>query len=457
MHKDIIRQLTIIVGPNNISTAQAELSCVSYDGTGQTSMPEAVIWPSTADEVSRVMAIAHRQMIPVVARGAGSGMTGGAIPTHGGLVIAMARFNHILEIDQENQTAIVEPGVVTGTLQAEVGRYGLFYPPDPASAKFCTIGGNVAEGAGGPSAVKYGVTRDYVKGLEVVLADGRIIHTGVRTDKGVVGYDLTRLFVGSEGTLGIITKIILRLIPKPKTKQTTLVLLDSMLAATRLVAQVLSNFSPCTLEFMDRTAISIVADKLPMTLSAGTEALLLIELDGSAVAVASEGTDLARFLFEQSGVRQVTQAKDKSEVDRLWLARRSVSPAAFSLRTHKLGEDVVVPRTAIPDLVAYAEELARELKLILFCFGHAGDGNIHINIMYNQADDRQMTAAHIAKKRIFTKVIALGGTLSGEHGVGITKSAYLPLEVDQNTIAAMKLIKLALDPGNILNPGKIFP
>lgn len=457
MKENVIRQLTAIVGPDNISTSPAELSCVSYDGTGRTSMPDAVAWPSTVEEISQIMTIAHREKIPVVPRGGGSGMTGGAIPIQGGLVIAMAKFNRIIAIDQENQTAIVEPGVVTGTLQTEVKRYGLFYPPDPASAKFCTLGGNVAEGAGGPSAVKYGVTRDYVKGLEVVLADGKIIHTGVRTDKGVVGYDLTRLFVGSEGTLGIITKIILRLIPQPKAKQTTLVLLDSIHKAASLVAKVLSCFTPCTLEFMDRTAISIVADQMPMKISAETNALLLIELDGSAVAVASEGAALAEFLSNQPGVRLVQQATDAADVERLWLARRSVSPAAFTLRTHKLGEDVVVPRTAIPDLVACAESLANELNLVIFCFGHAGDGNIHVNIMYDQDDTCQTEAAQSAKERIFTKVMALGGTLSGEHGVGITKSAYLSLEVDLNTLSAMKLIKHALDPANILNPGKIFP
>jgi len=457
MNKDIIRQLAAIVGPDSISTDPAELSCASYDGTGRSSLPEVVVWPSTVEEVSRIMVIAYREKIAVVPRGAGSGMTGGAIPVQGGLVIAMAKFNRILAIDPDNQTAIVEPGVVTGTLQSEVKRHGLFYPPDPASLKFCTIGGNVAEGAGGPSAVKYGVTRDYVKGLEVVLADGKVIHTGVRTDKGVVGYDLTRLFVGSEGTLGIITKVILRLIPQPEAKQTTLVLLDSMAEAARLVAKVLTRFSPCTLEFMDRTAIGIVADRLPMSVDPKIDALLLIELDGTSVAVSSEGAELADFLTAQPGVRGIRQAADQTEVDELWRARRSVSPAAFTLRPHKLGEDVVVPRTAIPDLVARTEALARHLGLIIFCFGHAGDGNIHVNIMYDQADPRQAAAAHRAKEQIFATVISLGGTLSGEHGVGITKSAYLPLELEPDTIAAMKLIKQALDPDHILNPGKIFP
>jgi len=457
MEKRIIRQLTDIVGPENISTTEAELSCASYDGTGREYLPEAVLWPSTVDEVSKIMIISHREGIPVVARGAGSGMTGGALPVRGGLVLAMAKFNRILSIDEANQTAIVEPGVVTGVLQAEARRFGLFYPPDPASLKFCTIGGNVAEGAGGPSAVKYGVTRDYVKGLEVVLADGRVIHTGVRTDKGVVGYDLTRLFVGSEGTLGIITKVILRLIPQPKAKQTFLVLLDSMKEAASLVARVLSRFTPCTLEFMDRTALTIVADQLPMALPDGTDAVLLIELDGTTAAVASEGAELDDYLIGQPGVRLVRQAENQEEVDRLWAARRGVSPAAFSLRPHKMSEDVVVPRTKIPELVACAEGLARDLDLVIFCFGHAGDGNIHVNIMLDRADSRQATNAELAKQRIFARVIELGGTLSGEHGVGITKSSALGMELDQDTIEVMRMIKQTLDPAGSLNPGKIFP
>lgn len=456
MKNQTLCQLRDIVGPENISTSQAELACASYDGTAREYLPEVVLWPSTVEQISRIMVIAHQERIPVVARGAGSGMTGGALPIMGGLVLALAKFNRIIEIDQANQTATVEPGVVTGTLQAEVKRYGLFYPPDPASHKFCTIGGNVAEGAGGPSAVKYGVTRDYVKGLEVVLADGRIIHTGVQTDKGVVGYDLTRLFVGSEGTLGIITKIILRLIPQPKSKQTFLVVMDSMAVAAALVSQILCRFTPCTLEFMDRTAIGIVADQLPFEPTVGTEAILLMELDGTAISVATESTDLLDFLVGQPGVTLVRQASDATESEALWAARRAISPAAFSLRPHKMGEDVVVPRTKIPELVTCAEALAQELQLVIFCFGHAGDGNIHVNIMLDRSDPLQLRHAETAKQRLFKRVIELGGTLSGEHGVGITKSAYLSMELDSSTIETMRAIKQALDPTGVLNPGKIF-
>jgi len=284
----------------------------------------------------------------------------------------------------------------------------------------------VAEGAGGPSAVKYGVTRDYVKAWRWCWPTAGSFTPGWRTDKGVVGYDLTRLFVGSEGTLGIITKIILRLIPQPKAKQTFLVLMDSMAQAAALVAKVLARFTPCTLEFMDRTAIGIVRDQLPVAVPAGTAAILLVELDGTAVAVASEGADLQAFLLGQPGVNLVRQAADSAEAEGLWAARRAISPAAFSLRPHKMSEDVVVPRTKIPDLVACAEGLAQELRLVVFCFGHAGDGNIHVNIMLDRADPSQLANAEIAKERLFAKVIELGGTLSGEHGVGITSPAICP-------------------------------
>lgn len=450
-------QLIDIVGSEHFSATNEDRLCYSYDGTAQEFMPEAVIFPANTEQVSKIMELASLYGFPVVPRGAGTGMTGGALPVAGGLVMVMSRFKQILELDVDNQLAVVEPGVITGDLQAAVRQKGLYYPPDPASLKFCTIGGNVAECAGGPSAVKYGVTRDYIKGLEVVLADGKIITTGVKTDKGVVGYDLTRLFVGSEGTLGIITKIIVRLLPQPEAKNTFLVILDSLSCAATLVAKLLSRFTPCTLEFMDQTAISIVKDKLAFTLPNTTQALLLIELDGTAESVRSEGHLLRSFVDERAGVLEVRQAANKAESDMLWTARRAVSPSAFKLKPHKISEDIVVPRSRIAELVAYAETLAHELGLIIFCFGHAGDGNIHVNIMLDKTNAQEAANGALAKQRLFDRVIELTGTLSGEHGVGITKSGFLPLELSVDTLGAMQLIKRALDPKNILNPGKIFP
>lgn len=457
MDKKIIRRLREIVGPENLLHSPEDLQCYSYDGTTMEYMPEAVVLPGSTSEVSAVMRLAFKAALPVVPRGAGSGMTGGALPVAGGLVVGLGRMNRILNIDRDNQLAVVEPGVITGVLQAEAARLGLFYPPDPASSRFCTIGGNAAECAGGPSAVKYGVTRDYIKGLEVVLADGRIIHTGVRTDKGVVGYDLTRLFVGSEGTLGIICRLIVRLLPRPAAKTTILVELDNIQRAAALVAEILCRFTPCTLEFMDRTAIGIVADQLPFTLSAKTRALLLLELDGQPAAVAAEGAALEDFLRRSSGVLNLRRGEGQEEVDKLWRARKGVSPAAFKLRPDKMSEDIVVPRTRIPEIVAFTETLGQELELLIFTFGHAGDGNIHVNIMLDKSRPGEEQRGHEARRRLFIRVVELGGTLSGEHGIGCRKSEFLTLEVDEATMDAMRLIKGALDPAGILNPGKIFP
>lgn len=456
MQHALIKQLEGIVGRDNLLTAPEELSCYSYDGTGRIFLPEAVALPGSAEEIAAILRLANLHGFPVVPRGAGTGMTGGSLPTAGGLVLAVTRMNRILEIDPENMIAVVEPGVVTGDLQAALKKYHLMYPPDPASLKFCTIGGNAAECAGGPSAVKYGVTRDYVIGLEVVLPTGETMRTGVRTEKGVVGYDLIRLFVGSEGTLGIFTRLVLRTLPLPERKETYLLTFDSLARATGLVAGILAaGIRPCTLEFMDRTAIRVVRDHISLSLPPDTEALLLVEIDGSNLEVQGQKDQLVRFL----DARDIAylHAADEKEHAEIWLARRSISPATFSLKPHKISEDVVVPRSRIPELVNFAEDLARELDLTILTFGHAGDGNIHVNIMLDRTDEREAERGAAARKKLFAFVMRLGGTLSGEHGIGITKAEFMPLEIDPAALAVMKKIKGILDPNNILNPGKIFP
>ena len=457
MNQDTIHRLQEIVGQDQVTTLPEELACYSYDGTGQEYPPGAVAFPGSTEEICRIMQLASNTQFPVVPRGAGTGMTGGALPVAGGLVMVMSRLNRILEIDRDNQIAVVEPGVITGDLRTEASRHGLYYPPDPASLKFCTMGGNVAECAGGPSAVKYGVTRDYVLGLEAVLPDGRIIHTGVRTAKGVVGYDLTRLLVGSEGTLAIITKITVKLLPAPEARSTLLVLCRGMVEATSLVASILAHHTPCTLEYMDRTALSIVRDKLPFPFPEEAGALLLIELDGQKDTVPLATSQLTEFLQSQSGIIQSRTAESEAEAEQLWAARRAISPSAFSLKPHKMSEDVVVPRSRLPQLVSCTEKLSRELGVVIFTFGHAGDGNIHVNIMLDKAIPQEVRQANTAKQLLFEEVLRLGGTLSGEHGVGLTKAAYLPMELDQPTMALMQEIKKLFDPRNILNPGKIFP
>jgi len=456
MDRRIIKKLRDIVGPEGLFTTPEERSCYSYDGTGRIFLPDAVAFPCSAGEISSIMQLANDYNFPVVPRGAGSGMTGGSLPVEGGLVVVTSRLNSILEIDPVNMVAVAEPGVITGDLQIELKKHNLMYPPDPASLKFCSIGGNAAECAGGPSAVKYGVTKDYVIGLEVVLPTGEIMQTGVRTEKGVVGYDLTRLFIGSEGTLGIFTKLILRVLPLPESKLTFLLTFTSLAKATDTVARVLSSaITPCTLEYMDRTAIKIVRDHIPLSLPDGIEAMIILELDGSASEVAEQHKRLIHFL-EQENI-SYTCAADDDDRETLWMARRSISPATFSLKPHKIGEDIVVPRSNIPDLVTFTENLAQELDLVILTFGHAGDGNIHVNIMVDNENDLELANGQTARKKLFEYVIQLGGSLSGEHGIGITKSEYLPLEIDETALTVMKKIKKLFDPSDILNPGKIFP
>ena len=457
MKTEILEKLQSIVGKPHCTTRLEDLHCYSYDGRGTSRLPEVVIFPDSTSQVSAVMRLATEYRIPVVPRGAGTGMTGGAIPVKGGIVMALTRMNRILEIDRENQIAVAEPGVITADLQREAKKAGLFYPPDPASLKFCTLGGNAGECAGGPSAVKYGVTKDFIMGLEVVLPSGEIITTGTRTEKGVTGYDLTRLFVGCEGTLGIITRLTCRLLPLPEDNRTFLLSSTSLTAITRLVATILnSGILPCTLEYMDRTAIRVVTDFMSEPPAEDTGAILLLELDGTAQSTAEQAARLHRLLGEHPEF-SVREAQNREEVASLWQARRSISPATFSLKPHKISEDVAVPRSRIPDLVAFCEQLSAELALTILTFGHAGDGNIHVNIMLDKDDPGQLKAGEEAKRRLFEYTISINGTLSGEHGIGTSKAQFLPLELNPATIAVLRSIKNLFDPYNIMNPGKIFP
>jgi glycolate oxidase len=460
MNNKTIKKIQEIVGAKHLATAREDLMCYSYDATGMEYLPHAVAFPGSAAEICSIMELANQELFPVIPRGAGTGMTGGSLPVEGGLVLVMSRLNRILEIDTENQVATVEPGVITGQFQAAVKKEGLFYPPDPASRDFCTMGGNAAECSGGPSAVKYGVTRDYVLGLEVVLPDGSLMHTGVRTAKGVVGYDLTRLFIGSEGTLGIITKIVVRLLALPTHRKTYLVLTDSLRQAAVLVSEILRRgILPNTLEYMDQTALHVVKEYLSLEMPQNTRALLLVEVDGDERSTEEQGEKLLTLLADRQkypGILEVRQAHNEKEIDDLWKARRSISPATFKLRPHKISEDVVVPKTKIPQLVDFTERLSRELSLVILTFGHAGDGNIHVNIMVDKENQEEYQRGQTARIRLFEHVMSLSGTLSGEHGIGITKAPYLFLELDDAALTLMQNIKKVFDPNNILNPGKIF-
>lgn len=449
----VIRELKKIVGSDNLYTSAEELVVYSYDATRRESLPWAAARPRAAGEIAKILELANRHRFPVVPRGAGTGMSGGSVPVNGGLVLSLERMNTILEIDGDDLVAVVEPGVFTGDLQEAAEARGLFYPPDPASSRFCTLGGNVAECAGGLRAVKYGVTKDYVLGLEVVLPTGEIVRTGGRTLKNVAGYDLTKLMVGSEGTLGIVTGITLKLLPLPESVRTLSAFFSSIdSAASAASAVTAGGILPRALELVDRTALQAVENHLSEDISGGAAAMLLVEVDGSADSADREIGGVEE-IVTGSGAFRTVLARDEGERERIWKARRAISPALYSIKPNKLNEDIVVPRSRIASILRSVEEIGERYGLLIANFGHAGDGNIHTNILF---DDGERGKAEEAVLEIFKAALRLRGSISGEHGIGLSKAAYLSLELGENEIRAMKKIKQALDPNNILNPAKIF-
>lgn len=449
-------KLQKIVGKANCTRKKEELVCYAYDATARTFLPDAVLFPQNTEEISAILRLANEDGFFVIPRGAGSGMTGGSLAVQGGVVLVTARLNRIIKIDKDNLIAHVEPGVVTGRFHKAVEQLGLFYPPDPSSSDFSTLGGNLAECAGGPRAVKYGVTRDYVLGLEAVLPTGETIRTGVQTAKGVVGYDLTRLLVGSEGTLGIITRMTLRLLPLPETVRAMTAVFDKIEAAAETVSEIFRNgIIPRAIEFMDNAAIRCVENHLKTGLPVEAEALLLIEEDGKSSEVDLFIQKIKKICLAQ-GAKQVAIAETKADIDNLWRARKAISPALFQYGPDKINEDIVVPRSKIPDMVRKINTLREESGLEMVSFGHAGDGNIHFNIMLDKRNKDDLKKAQEAIEALFNYTIELGGTISGEHGVGITKAAYMPKEIGDVEINLMKKIKKLFDPNGVLNPGKIF-
>ena len=457
LNEDHIQALRDIVGADHVATSRTALLSHSFDATQRQFMPEVVVHPISTEEVAAIVQLAARHRLPLLPRGAGSGFSGGALPLRGGIVVVLTRMNRILEIDSDNLVAVVEPGVVTAKLQAAVEKVGLFYPPDPASKDFSTLGGNIAECAGGPRCVKYGVTRDYVLGLTVVTPDGEVIHTGGRTMKNVVGYDLTRLFVGSEGTLGIVTEIILRLLPKPAAKRSMLATFAHIDGAAEAVSAIIrGRIIPTTLEFMDASAIECVRGLPGIELPEDCQALLIIEVDGDNEQL---GPQLDRMitLMQPLGLLRATIARDSAEAEALWRVRRSVSPSLRKLGPNKFNEDVVVPRSKVPEMIRALDGISRRLGVPIINFGHAGDGNIHVNVMVDLREPGMQARVDEALADIFHTTVALGGSVSGEHGIGLAKQPYIALELDPPTLAVMRAVKTALDPQGIMNPGKIFP
>ncbi|NOX34037.1 MAG: FAD-binding protein [Deltaproteobacteria bacterium] len=452
----VFRHLQKISGKDNVTRDKEELVCYSYDATGDLYLPDAVIFPGSENEISKILNLASKENLIVVPRGAGSGMTGGAVPVNGGLVIVTSRMNNIIKIDKNNFFIKVQPGVIVSDIHKSVEEKGLFYPPDPASSSVCTIGGNVGECAGGPRAVKYGVTRDYVLGLNAVLPSGKLIKTGVTTAKGVAGYDLTRLIVGSEGTLAVVTEITLKLLPKPESVKTMAVFFDSLQKAAVTVSGIMRNaVVPRCVEYLDEACLHLVKDHLKFDLPENSKALLIIELDGDTMGVEKDAMNIEKLCLSHQALNVII-AKDQTHAQKLWDARKALSPVLYKIATNKINEDIVVPIDKIPDLVQATQKIQKISGLNVVCFGHAGDGNIHCNIMYNKADKNESERAERAVDELFKVVLSLGGTITGEHGIGMTKMKYLPHEIGQAQIDLMKGIKKVFDPENILNPGKIF-
>jgi len=452
----VYKHLQKISGKLNVTQEKEELLCYSYDATGTSYLPDAIIFPGSEKEITQILKLASKENFIVVPRGAGSGMTGGAVPVKGGLVMVTSRMNKIFKIDADNFLIRVQPGVIVSDIHKTVEKKGLFYPPDPASSSVCTIGGNIGECAGGPRAVKYGVTRDYVLGLRAVLPSGEVIQTGVATAKGVAGYDLTRLLVGSEGTLAVVTEITLKLLPKPESIKTMAVFFDSVQKAAKTVSGIMrETVIPRCVEYLDEACLDLVKDSLSFDLPESIKALLIIELDGDVNSVEKDAKNIKALCFSYDAL-DVLIAKNQIEAQKLWDARKALSPILYKIASNKINEDIVVPIDKIPDLVQVTQQLEKTSGLKVVSFGHAGDGNIHCNIMYNKADESEFKRAKKAVDELFNSTLNLGGTITGEHGVGLTKIKYLVQEVGATQIELMKGIKKVFDPQNILNPGKIF-
>ena len=452
-----IKELVDIVGQDHVLTAKIDILPYSFDGTATLKQsPLAVVFPANTSEVAACVRLAIHHEIAVVTRGSGTGLSGGSVPSPNSLVICLVRMDAVLAVDPENLTVRAQAGAITQKIDDAAGEYGLFYPPDPGSIKISTIGGNVAENSGGLRGLKYGVTRDYVMELEVVLPDASIVRLGNACVKDVAGYSLKDLFIGSEGTLGIVTEVLLKLLPKPEARRTMLATYARMEDAAETVSAIIAaRIIPCTLEFLDQTTIRCVEDFCRIGLPTDAAALLLMETDGHPAAVADEAERMEA-IARKMGASSIRVAKDTNEAAVLATARRSAFSALARLRPTTILEDVTVPRNQLATMVSFINEVAARYGLMVGTFGHMGDGNLHPTFLADEKDADEMKRVHLALNEIVTRTIELGGTITGEHGVGLAKREWLAQQIGDASLSLMKLVKHSLDPRNLLNPGKIF-
>jgi glycolate oxidase len=453
----VMDDLVSVLGPNRVLTQAEDLIPYGFDGTaGLKQRPDAVAFPHSTDEVAQCVRVAAAHRVPIVTRGSGTGLSGGSVPSPGCLVLCLAQMDAILEVDPKNLTLRAQAGAITLAIDEAAARHGLFYPPDPGSMRISTIGGNVAENSGGLRGLKYGVTRDYIMAIEVVLADGQIARFGSACVKDVAGYSMKDLFIGSEGTLGIVTEVLLKLVPRPAARKTMLALYDRIEDAAETVSAIIAaRIIPCTLEFLDRMTAGCVEDYAHVGLPTDCAAVLLMETDGHPAAVADEADRMAA-IARSHGAREVRSARDDADALALASARRNAFSALARRRPTTILEDVTVPRSQLAPMVTFIAETALAFGLQVGTFGHMGDGNLHPTFLTDERDGDEMKRVHLALDAIVTKTLALGGTITGEHGVGLAKKAWLRQQMGDSSFSLMKQVKHAIDPQGLLNPGKIF-
>lgn len=454
---EVVAELYAIFGKESVLTDPGDCLPYGYDNSRRQAMPQAVVFATEHEQIKSLAKLCYKQQINLITRGRGTGTTGATVPNLGGIVLSLERMKRVLEIDPDNRLAKVEPGVTNQELQDAVREHGFFWPPDPSSSAICTIGGNLAYNSAGPRAVKYGTPRENTLGLRAITGEGKEISTGVATTKGVVGYDLTRLLIGSEGTLAIITEATLKLTPLPETKQTLRATYTDMLSAAQAVSTIMAQpITPCALEFMDGSAIDLIRDFPGLNLDPKVQAMLMIEIDGPKHCI-DESVEAVAKAARNDGLIDLQRAQTDEEISQLWKARKSLSPALRKIAPKKINEDVVVPVSCIPELISGLERLSEKWNIKIVNFGHAGNGNIHVNLLTDPDDPEKLQQAYKCLDQVFDLVLQLGGTLSGEHGVGLEKRDYISREIDPTTLKLMTDIKRQFDPAGILNPGKVFP